>query len=173
MNEPITFGLIFDLIKQNLGWVITLFCLFFEISPIKISPISWLAKIIFAPIRTEMQNLKTELKSEIDSVKNDLKTEIEEVKNTQALQREDIQDTIRSMEMSEMSRLRWEILTFANSLRNNQVHTRDEYRHIKDQHKKYHGLIKKYDLDNGLTDEAMQLINNHYEANKDSSSVYF
>lgn len=173
MNDPITFSDVLGWAQSNLGWIVALFCVFVEITPIKISPISWLASVFFKPIRSELKSMKTELEERIDSVKTELKAEINTVKQEQELQRKDINDAVRAIEMSEISRLRWEILEFANSIDNKLVHTRDEYRHIKDQSKKYHALIQKYKLDNGLIDEAMQKINNHYDKNKDSTSVYF
>ena len=54
-----------------------------------------------------------------------------------------------------------------------QKHTRDEYRHIKDDNRRYHALISKYQMENGVIDEEMEKINSHYDANKDSTSVYF
>ena len=82
-------------------------------------------------------------------------------------------DLISSTELSEISRIRWNILEFANSIDNDQKHIRDEYRHIKDEAKRYHALIEKYDIDNGIIDEEMEKINKRYEENKSSSAVYF
>ena len=44
---------------------------------------------------------------------------------------------------------------------------------LKDDNIRYHTLIEKYELSNGLIDEEMMKINEHYENNKDNTSVYF
>ena len=82
-------------------------------------------------------------------------------------------ELIYSNEMAEISRIRWTIIEFSNSLANGQLHVRDEYRHIKDEYKKYEGLIEKYDLENGIVTEEIEKINNHYNEFKDTPSVYF
>ena len=120
-----------------------------------------------------MKQMKEELNNKIESVEKNLKEEIEQVKAEQHKENSRIDDLIRSNEMAEISRIRWEIIEFANSIENGQLHIRDEYRHIKDDNRRYHHLIEKYDLQNGVFDEEMEKIEKHYEENKDTSSVYF
>ena len=153
---------------------ITIFLgIFIEIVPIKIKPISWLMDKFFKPIRDEMTKMEDKISKDIDAVKEELKSEIDQLRSQQMQEKTQIDKLLESLEMTEISRLRWEIMEFANSLKNNQLHTRNEYLHIKDDNRKYHALIDKYGLTNGIIDDAVEQIDNHYEQNKNSTSVYF
>ena len=153
--------------------IVLILSIFFEISKIKINPISSLMKWLFKPLRKDIDEMKVEINKNIDSVRDEFKMEIESLKTQQQSDANRIDSLIETNEMSEISRLRWEIIQFSNSIENNQKHIRDEYRHIKDDYKRYHSLIEKYNLDNGIIDEEMEKINKRYEANRTSSAVYF
>ena len=153
--------------------IIIFLSLFLEISKIKINPISALIKFIFRPIRKEINDMKEEIKNDMDELKNDLTSQINSLRKDQEKEKEAIDELIYSNEMSEISRIRWEIIEFASSIGNGQLHVRDEYRHIKDDYKKYEKLIDKYELDDGAVSEDMEKINEHYNENKDTTSVFF
>lgn len=159
-------------IGQHIWQIIIGAGVFFEITPIKINPISWIVGVVSKPIYAKIDDLKKELKDDINSVKTDFKTEITEIKQYQEQSDLTVKELIQSNEMSEISRIRWEILEFSNSIENCQLHTRDEYRHIKEDNIRYHELINKYGLTNGLITEEYEKIENHYNDNKDSSAVY-
>ena len=173
MDNTITLMDVLLWLKQNIFQIIVVLGVFFEITPIKINPISWLMKILFKPIREELKVMKEELNDKIDSVEKNLKGEIDQVKAEQRRENNRIDELIKSNEMAEISRIRWEIIEFSNSIDNGQLHIRDEYRHIMDDNRRYQKKKKKYDLQNGVFDEEMEKINKHYEENKDTTSVYF
>ena len=153
--------------------IIILLSLFIEVSKIKVKPLSAIIKFIFKPIRTEIEELRKEFKSDIKDLKDDLTAQIDSLKEDQEKGKEAIDELIYSNEMAEISRIRWSIIEFSNSLTNGQLHVRDEYRHIKDEYDKYEGLVKKHDLKNGIVTEEIEKIIKHYDENKDTSSVYF
>lgn len=169
----ITFMDILYWIWDHIVIIILVLSVFFEISKIKINPISWVTKLIFRPIRKDMDDMKKELKNDISNMEDKLSKEIDSVKAEVSSEHERIDDLISSTELSEISRIRWNIIEFSNSIENGQKHIRDEYRHIKDDAKRYHVLVEKYDLDNGIIDEEMEKINRRYDENKNSTSVYF
>lgn len=171
--DQITFMDILSWLWDHIVLIILVLSVFFEISKIKINPISWIMKIFFKPIRKDMDEMKSELKSDISNMEKKLSEEMDSIKAEVSSEHQRIDDLISSTELSEISRIRWNIIEFSNSLENGQKHIRDEYRHIKDDAKRYHTLVEKYDLDNGIIDEEMEKINKRYNENKDSSSVYF
>lgn len=169
----ITFMDILQWLWDHILAIIVVLSLFFEISKIKLNPISWLMKLLFRPMKKDMDEMKTELKTDISNMEKKLSAEIDSVKEEVNSEHNRIDDLISSTELSEISRIRWNIIEFSNSIENGQKHIRDEYRHIKDESKRYHELIKKYKLDNGIIEEEMEKINKRYDENRDSSSVYF
>ena len=171
--DTITFTDVVSWIWDHIIAIILVLSVFFEISKIKINPISWLMKLLFKPIKKDMDDMKTELKSDISNMEKKLSEEIDSVKRDISSEHTRIDDLISSTELAEISRIRWNIIEFSNSIENGQKHIRDEYRHIKDEAKRYHELIKNHDLDNGIIDEEMEKINARYDENKSSSSVYF
>jgi len=58
----------------------------------------------------------------------------------------------KKIDENEMDRIRWEVLDFANSCRNHEQHTKEEFDHIVDLNDKYHKLLDKYKMDNGVFD---------------------
>lgn len=171
--DTITFTDVLQWLGNHIVAIVVVLSLFFEISKIKLNPISWLMKILFRPIKKDMDDMKLELKTDISNMEKKLSSEIDSVKEEVNSEHKRIDDLISSTELSEISRIRWNIIEFANTIENGQKHVRDEYRHIKDDSKRYHELVKKYNLDNGIVEEEMEKINKHYEANKSSTSVYF
>lgn len=164
---------IINFLSENVLFIFAFLSIFIEIVPIKIKPISWLMKLIFKPVKEDITNLENKLSSDISDVKEELKQEIDQIRSEQTKSKENMDKLIESLEMTEISRIRWEIIEFANTIKNNQLHTRNEYLHIKDDIRKYHELIAKYNLQNGIIDDASEEIDKHYDENKNSMSVYF
>lgn len=57
-----------------------------------------------------------------------------------------------------MDRIRWEVLDFANACRNHVRHTKDEFQHIIALNGKYHRLLEKYKMENGVFDAEYDYI---------------
>ncbi len=173
-------SLLVDGLQVALEWashhiveIIVFLSIFLEVSKIQINPISAIVKFIFKPVRKEIALMKEELKQEIEDLREDFTKQIQDLKEDQENEKKAVEELIHSNEMSEISRIRWEIIEFSNSIDNGQLHVRDEYRHIKDEYKKYSALIDKYNLDDVSTSEEIEKIKKHYEKNKGTSSVYF
>lgn len=173
MNDPITTAQVVQWVCDHIWQLILAFSIFFEITPIKINPISWLIGLLFKPVYKKIDEIKAEVKQEMQTVKTDLQTEMENVKSKQEQCDLTTKELIQSNEMTEISRIRWEILEFANTIENGQLHTKDEYRHIQDDCRRYHELIAKYNLTNNSFTEEYAKIDEHYQSYKDSNSVYF
>lgn len=153
--------------------IIVFLSIFLEVSKVKISPISWLIKLFNKPITKQIEGLREEFKENIKELKEDISSQIDSLKEEQEKQKESVDELVYTTEMSEISRIRWEIIEFSNSIDNGQLHVRDEYRHIKDEYKKYEALIAKHNLENGITTEEIEKIKKHYDENKGTTSVYF
>lgn len=173
MENTTTLIDVLEWISQHFLGFISFLSLFIEIAPIKIKPLTFIVNWLNKPVRNDIEAMKSELQGNIDNIKKELKGEIDQIRAQQAAENESIDQLIKSCDLAEMSRIRWEIIEFSNSIENGQMHVRDEYRHIMDDNRKYHALIKKYKMENGIIDEEMEKINNHYEENKNSTSVYF
>lgn len=63
----------------------------------------------------------------------------------------------------EKDRIRYEVLNFANSCRNKQRHTKDEFQHIIDLNDKYEGLLKKTNDKNGVFTAEFEFIKGLYK----------
>ena len=126
-------------------WTLVIFLsLFIEITPIKWSPLTslfnWLGKKMTA---SACQNLEL--------IKQDL-----------AEQREMIQT-------NEKDRIRWEILDFANSCRNNIKHTKDEFQHIVALNDKYQTLLAATNDKNGVFDSEYEYIKALYKERQEKN----
>lgn len=125
--------------------VIALFGAFFtvELIPIKLSPLRWLGNRINSSIKEELNNVMSELK--------EIKKDADE---------------------NEMDRIRYEILDFANSCRNKEEHTKDEFLHIIDINTKYHVLTERNEIQNGVLDAEYSYILKVYMKCLDSGAFF-
>ena len=76
--------------------------------------------------------------------------------------RKDISEVRDMVEENEKDRIRWEVLDFANSCRNNIRHTKDEFQHIITLNGKYKRLLKKTNDENGVFDAEYAYIKELY-----------
>lgn len=110
---------------------------FFEVSKIKVNPISfllrWIGKKMFEPFDSRLDGLE------------------------------------KSIDENEIDRIRWEVLDFANSCRNGRRHTKEEFDHIISQNDKYHKLLEKYELENGVFDAEYAYILRLYKKCQDEN----
>lgn len=185
---------------KNLAFVGIIFGVFFEIVPIKIHPIQWLIKFIFKPVRKDIEGMKKEFGEKIEAldkkidhnqekvyeqmgaineyisgidVKLDsVREDIDSLKGSVNEHENKIQELLTAQDMDSIARIRWEILEFANAIENGQRRTRDSFLLCKDQYKRYHVLLDRHGMSNGLLDDEMNKINKYYEEHKDSSSFY-
>ena len=141
-----------------LSWalaIVVIGSIFFEISPIKINPITALVQFIFKPINDR-----------IDTLQKDFDTTTGEIKDI-VNQIGEVQDKHR------FATIRWEILSFRNSLNNGSMFTMNEYQHILDDYEEYQNLHTQYGFVNGYIEDAIKDIKDHYEENKSLNVKYF
>ena len=109
----------------NLWTIIIVVSVFIQITPIKINPWSALFKWIGKTITGNACSKIDGLIDKVEKIEKDVKT-------------------------NEKDRIRWEILDFANSCRNNRKHTRDEFQHIVALNDKYKRLLSETNDTNGV-----------------------
>ena len=170
--SELTAGQVISWILDHIVGRIAVLGIFFEIVPIPLHPLRWLSNKFFGPIREEMKGMKKDITDELEKTKLELKEEIDQVRKQTEDQGKTIQDLIKSNELDEISRIRWQIIEFARSLDNGQKHMRDEYLQINELGKRYHFLIEKYNLSNGILDEELKKTSDHYNENKTRNEVY-
>ena len=76
--------------------------------------------------------------------------------------REDIHAIRNQVDENEKDRIRWEVLDFANSCRNNRRHTKDEFQHVIALHDKYEKLLEKTGDTNGVFNAEYDYIKRLY-----------
>ena len=118
-----------------------------QIVPIKINPWSalfkWISKLVTGDACNKIDGLITKV-NKIDDV-------IDKVNK--------IEENIMT---NEKDRIRWEILDFANSCRNNRLHTKDEFQHIVELNDKYKKLLEATNDTNGVFEAEYDYIKKMY-----------
>lgn len=122
---------------SSLALIVAAASIFFEVSKIKVNPISfllrWAGKRMFEPFNSRLDHLE------------------------------------KTIDENEIDRIRYEVLDFANSCRNNRRHTKDEFEHIIDLNDKYHKLLDKYSQENGVFDAEYAYILRLYKKCQDEN----
>ena len=124
-------------IGKNLWTIIIIVSIFIQITPIKINPWSALFKWIGKTITGNACSKIDGLIDKVEKIEKDVKT-------------------------NEKDRIRWEILDFANSCRNNRKHTRDEFQHIVALNDKYKRLLSETNDTNGVFEVEYNYIQDLY-----------
>lgn len=136
---------ILDWLIHNFVQVLLIFSIFIQITPVKWNPISsfvkWFGKLL-------THDLKENLEAVEDSV-DEIKTDID---------------------ANEKDRIRWEILAFANSCRNGENHSHDEFKHIADLHDKYVKLLERTNDQNGVFTTEYDWIQTVYKKKLDQNN---
>lgn len=129
-------------IGQHLWQIVVFISLFIQFTPIKLNPWSalfkWIGKLITGDACAKIDGLLEKV-NKIDSL----------VEKVDKIDR-DVDKINQDVMNNEKDRIRWEILDFANSCRNNRKHTRDEFQHIAALNDKYKDLLEKTHDKNGV-----------------------
>lgn len=133
-----------DWLVHNIIQVALIISIFIQVTPIKINPWSKLFKWIGGVITAESDKKINQLIETTDEMQKNIKT----------LQ--------QNMDENEKDRIRWEILDFANSCRNNQQHTKDEFQHIITLNDKYEKLLALTGDTNGVFEAEYRYIQKIY-----------
>lgn len=92
----------------------------------------------------------------MQSITLDIKEQLKDIQTAVEKQNQKINE-------NEKDRIRWEILDFANSCRNNRNHTKDEFVHIMTLNDKYILLLKETNDKNGIFDIEYEYISKLYK----------
>lgn len=149
----IDFKQVFDWMLSH--WAVCTFALstLIQVTPIiKVNPYTalfrWIGKLMNSEIITKLDKVQQDV--------NSTKAGLEEVKR----QRMD----------DEKDRIRWEILDFANSLRNGGAHTKDEFQHIFALNDKYEKLLELTNDTNGVFEVEYEFIKKTYARIQDENA---
>lgn len=157
---------------QYLPYIIAAVLGLIEITPIKINPfgsfMKYLGKWFNKDMEEQIQKSNEEVKKQIDTLYAEMSHQTEEI-------RVDFGDKLsvltKTVDGNETDRIRYEILDFANSCRNGRQHSKDEFHHIVEINEKYHKLIEKNGLTNGVLDAEYAYIERVYRECLDEGTL--
>lgn len=132
----------------NWGWAVAVFCLFFEIAPIKLHPISfalsWLGKKLTSGIQQDIASLKQDTDANFAAMEARLA------------------ENEKAVDMQRIAGIRSMVLDFSNSCLNGRKHTKEEFDHILAENKTYEELVHKYKIENEVYSESYSYIKRIY-----------
>ena len=138
---------ILNWISSNIIQIIIILSVFIQISPIKWNPLTslfnWIGKLITTDVLKKIDNISKTI--------NELQNQV----NT-----------------NEKDRIRWEVLDFARSCRNNQSHTYDEFKHIIKLNDKYQTLLEATNDKNGVFDDEFKYITDVFNTYKHNNNIH-
>ena len=163
----------------------------FEFTKIKINPVTWLFKEFKKKITEDVDKdnanihkenadinkrldevvyVKSEHYKDICAWQSNTDKMVEELKTTNnqlvdliGKLNDKLDEMSKDQDEDKMSRKRWEILSFSDSLKAGNKHSRDSFHHIFETNSKYHSLIDKHGFKNGLIDVEMEYITQVYK----------
>ena len=181
-----------DNIPLSIGIGLFLFCLFFEISKIKVYPLKWLWKCISFPFkkideqRTQsFKNIVLEMKSEIDtkltSMTTSFDSKLSEMATSQSsncaavkagfvdLEKrfdtldEKQKETEERLDKLAAARIKNHVLNFARQCRKGEPHSREDFKNLFEEAKIYESLVEKYHWENNVYKHDFKYIEHVYD----------
>lgn len=162
-------------VLQGLGYdkialIILAASIFIDLTPaVKWNPIRSIFKYIG-------EAFNSSIKTEIGAFKVEVNDKFNQLQEKQDDQQASINKLIKDQSHKEVSRLRWEIIDFKNSIVNGVKHSRGQYRHVISSLDTYLNSIEVEDADNDYYNEVIEdgeYIRTHYEKYKDDKSLLY
>lgn len=155
----------------GIALIILVVSVFIEITPIKINPIQKILKLIGKQLNSSMETKLEDFKKEVNEKFTELKEE-------QLAQRDTLNKIVMDQENKEISRLRWEIIDFDNSILNRMKHSRSQYRHILDDAAKYERMVQQCKSEREIelshrVKESIEHIKEYYEEKRDDHTLLY
>lgn len=186
-------------IPLSIGILIFIFCIFFEISKIKIYPLKWLWKAISFPFRKidkqRMQSFKNILvlfQSDFDTKLNDLTTAFDSKLNEMANSQnenctavkagftdlkkrfdkldEKQQETEERLDTLAAARIKNHVLNFARQCRRGEAHSHEDFANLFRENKIYEELVAKYEWENDVYKHDFAYIQRVYDDHNDKGN---
>ena len=160
-------------ISENIGWtigiVVFVFSLFFEISRIKIAPITWLLSWIGSRLtrglKADIADLKKQTNEKIAEMKKDTEQKIhdldsrtsaslEEIKTNAQYNCVETQKKLAAIEEAQdkqaAERIKVHVLNFSRSLRVGEKHTEEDFKNLIRENEEYERLVAKHGWTNDV-----------------------
>lgn len=176
-----------DNIPLTVGIALFLFCLLFEISKVKIYPLSWIWKFVSYPFRKLNEKQTNSVKKMIEDLKTDLDNSFRELSagtttNCDMLKqrfdklesRFDKLDTAQKeteerLDKLAAARIKNHVLNFARQCRKGEPHSHEDFVNLFKENSEYETLVKKYGWENDVYKEDYAYIKRLYRKYSDES----
>ena len=123
---------------------------FFEITPTKINPISWLGSVFNRNTNNKIEAMNEKI---------------------QVLEQKIVALNVK-IDENQVEYLRCEILDFANSILNGRKRSKEEYHNIMDMYRRYHNIVGANNFPNDVLEESYKIIlEKYHEEAKNNSFI--
>ena len=162
-------------IPLSIGIVLFVFCIFFEISKVKIYPLKWLWRVVSWPFRKTDEQRTQSFKKLMEEMKSDMDTKLKEMtvssnencnqvkacfKNL-SQQLSDLETRFDNLDAKQVetderldrlaaARIKNHVLNFARQCRKNEPHSHEDFSNLADEVSEYKKLVDKYDWTNDV-----------------------
>jgi len=148
---------LFNLISENPGMstaILVAAMSLIQVSPLKINPWSFIGKIFSKSISWVGSRFNQSINEKIDDIEEEIKHVAEKV-----------DEVDMKNDQNRMKELRWTILSFANTLGDNEkTRTVEEFDDIYAAYDEYEQLLTKHSMKNGRTNRAMKKVDRYYDS---------
>lgn len=164
-------------IKHTLPWALPAIIILsgiFEFTKIPVNPWSWIFKkfsgVITKDTNQKIEELEQKIDDKFDKIVWTKSRHYEEIIEDLKENKSDIKELSKQFDVTRMENIRAEILRFANTVRNGERHSQEEWYHIIDRINEYHKLIEKRNLTNGVIEIETQFIFDSYRKCSDTNN---
>lgn len=172
-------------VSQNVPWtiliVLFIFCIFFEISKIKVYPLKWLWKAISWPFRKIDEQRTSSFKNIVVEFKSDMETKLNEMTESSNANCAAVkscfvdlekrfdkldakqQETEERLDLLAAARIKNHVLNFARQCRKGEKHSVEDFRNLFEECKTYDSLVEKYKWKNNVYTHDFAYIEHVYD----------
>ena len=178
-------------ISQNVPWtvliVVFIFCLFFDISKVKIYPIRWMWKMICWPFKKINEKRANSMKNLFLDLKKDLETQLTSLTESTSANCKQLQirfdnlekrfdsldtqqvETEERLDRLAAARIKNHVLNFARQCRKGEPHSHEDFANLFKENQEYQVLVKKYGWENDVYTHDYAYIQRVYDGHNDNA----
>lgn len=168
-------------IPMSVGIGIFIFCLFFEVSKIKVYPLKWLWKLISWPFKKIDEQRTESFKALTEGLKEDIDTKLDEMqictdKNYEVLKKrfdklerrfdtldKKQDETEERLDTLAAARIKNHVLNFARQCRRGEQHSHEDFANLFRECKIYDNLVETYKWENDVYKHDFAYIQRAYD----------
>lgn len=155
--------LVLDWLGSNWVWVAVILSVFFEVVPIKLSPLSWIGSLLFKGTNVRFDKLEKDMAERFDKTEKDMAERFDKTEK-------DIAKLERKQNEIRVACIKRHVLDFANACRRGVGHSKEDFANLMKENGEYEKLVEELEITNDVYTADFEFIKAKYRECQENNS---